>query len=101
MVAPNSRYANLGESIFRAPDGRVAVYLQRRIVPEKTTVQGPVTAARPGERIDLLAARTTGSVTQFYRICDANGFDDPLAVAEGAVTRVHLPAPPSIPGASG
>jgi|HubBroStandDraft_6_1064221.scaffolds.fasta_scaffold561177_2 hypothetical protein len=100
MVAPDSRYANLGESTFRAPDGRVAVYLGRRILPEPAAVQGALAATRPGERVDTLAARALGSVKQFYRICDANGIDDPFEVAEAGRTRVYLPAPPSVAGVS-
>jgi hypothetical protein len=101
MVAPDSRYANLGESTFTAADGRVAVYLRRRLLPDPAKVQGAPAQPRPGERIDLLAARALGSVTQFYRICDASGIDDPFAVAEGSAGEVYLPAQPAVPGASG
>jgi hypothetical protein len=91
MVTPDSRYANLGESTFRAPDGKVAVYLRRRFVPDPSAVRGSPVAAQRGERIDVFASREIGSPMQFYRICDASGLDDPFAVAESPQPRLYLP----------
>lgn len=92
MVAPNSRYANLGELTFEGSDGHTVVYLRRRFLPDPSSVQGPLTLVGPGEhRADLLAARTLGSVTQFYRLCDANGTSDPFDLADGAITQVYIP----------
>ncbi len=101
MVAPNSRYAHVGESTFSVPDGHVAVYIRRRLLPDPEKVRGGIAATRPGERVDLVAARTVGSVTQFYRLCDANGVSDPFEVAEGGNTQVFLPGQPAIPGVTG
>jgi hypothetical protein len=93
MAQPNSRYANVGEATFVAPEGHVVVYLRRRLLPDPERVRGTLAAVRPGERVDTIAARTLGSPTQFHRLCDANGVADPMDVAEGALTQVTLPRP--------
>lgn len=98
MAAPNSRYANLGEATFVAPNGHVAVYLRRRILPDPERVRGPIAATQPGERADLIAARTLGSPTQFHRICDANAISDPFDVAEEPREQVYLPGQQALLG---
>jgi hypothetical protein len=56
---------------------------------------------RPGERVDLVAARVLGSPTQFYRICDASNVADPFDVAESGASEVSLPRPSITTGGGG
>jgi nucleoid-associated protein YgaU len=50
---------------------------------------------QPGERLDLITARTLGDPLQFWRIADANNAMDPqeLAAEPGTVLRVPVPQP--------
>jgi hypothetical protein len=100
MAAPNSRYATVGEATFASPEGHVAVYLQRRLLPDPDRLKNSPLAVRPGERADLVAARALGSPTAFHRLCDASNIADPFAIAEERVP-VYLPRPPGIPGVDG
>jgi hypothetical protein len=102
MVAPSSRYGTLGEATYTSPDGHVAVYLRRRLLPDPELARGGVTTVRPNERrADLLAARTLGSVGQFYRLCDANAIADPFDLTDESVAQVYLPRQAGMPGAPG
>ncbi len=92
----------VGEATFTAPDGHVAVYLQRRLLPDPDKrARQPVAVMRPGERVDLVAARALGSPTQFYRICDASNVADPFDVAESGASEVSLPRPSITTGGGG
>jgi hypothetical protein len=101
MAPPNSRYANVGEATFTSKEGVTVVYLRRRLLPDPAVVRGGIAAVRPGERVDLIAARTLGSPTQLHRICDANGVSDPFEVAEGGETQLYLPGQTTPVGESG
>jgi hypothetical protein len=98
MAAPNSRYATVGEAKFTSPEGHTALYLLRRLLPDPESVRGNPVTVRPGERIDLVAARTLGSPAAFYRLCDASAIADPFVVAEGRAVQVYQPVAPGIPG---
>jgi nucleoid-associated protein YgaU len=80
MFDPTSRYAPLRTLTFTLPDGREVSYKERRFLPqvEDVATQGTVTV-RPGERLDVLAARVAGDPLQFWRVCDANTIMNPRA----------------------
>ena len=70
MFASNSRYAGLQTYTVTMPDGTVVTATRlplRRPVP-------PVGyhPRRPGDRLDLLAARYLKDATRFWQLCDAN-----------------------------
>jgi len=83
MFDSTSRYATLEEAVIELPDGRTVTYKRRRFLPHARDLQ-PLgeDAVRPGDRIDLVAARTIGDPEQFWRVCDANEAIDPEALIE-------------------
>jgi hypothetical protein len=93
MFEPTSRYADLEVATHVEPDGRAINYVRRRFLPP-----GPgrllveVTVA-PGDRLDLITARTLGDPEQFWRIADANGVLHPAELTQetGRTVRVELP----------
>lgn len=100
MAQPNSRYASVGEATFTS-EGHTVVYLRRRILPDPEAQKGASVSVRPGERADLVAARSLGAPTQFHRLCDANNIADPFEIAEGERTQLALPKQPAGPGDNG
>jgi hypothetical protein len=91
--APGSRYAPLNTAVWQAPDGTRITYVERRICPQPDTLPLLVNApVRPGDRLDLLAARTLGDPLLFWRIADANAAMNPSALAvPGKLLRVPVP----------
>jgi hypothetical protein len=91
---PNSRYANIAQASFTAPDGRVIPYLAPRIVPapERFT---PLALHRlvAVERVDLLAERYYGDPEQYWRICDANRVFWPPDVTTTPNLQLLIPLP--------
>lgn len=92
--APNSRYYGVATASLETPDGRVVVYLRRRLAPpperlallqEHSVVQG--------DRLDNLAAQYFGDPELFWRIADANGAlaPDELTETIGRTLRITLP----------
>lgn len=96
MFDPASRYAALGTAQLPNPDGTTTAYVPPRILPQPRSLQVlTVATVAAGERLDLLAARTLGDATQYWRLCDANGAMDPeaLLTAPGQAVVVPLPMP--------
>jgi hypothetical protein len=96
MFQPTSRYYAIETASLTMPDGRIVTYKRRRFLPHGRDL--PLLAEvtlQPGERLDLLAARTLGDPEAFWRICDANDAIDPaeLTVEAGRVLRVPVPQP--------
>jgi hypothetical protein len=92
-IPPDSRYADVGTAVTRTADGRDVVHLRRRFVPppERLATAGWETVG-DGDRVDLLAGRTLGDPTAFWRLCDANlAFDPAELETPGRVVRVALP----------
>jgi len=91
---PGSRYAPLGIATWRAPDGTEVPYVRRRIVPRAdelpllTRVQ-----VKPGDRLDLITARTLGDPLLFWRIADANAAMSPGALVVPSGRMLRVPAP--------
>lgn len=68
-----SRYANVGQSVWTAPDGRQVPYLMRRLLPAAGTLPtaSPYTV-QLGQRVDNIAATTLGDATLSWLLADAN-----------------------------
>lgn len=92
MFDPTSRYYKIENALYESPYGSRAVYKRRRLPPPASSFTIQATAAvRPGDRLDLIAARTLGDPRQFWRIADAN---DALQPADLLKThkRLRIPA---------
>jgi hypothetical protein len=90
----NSRYFSVALRTRTAPDGTVTQFAGRRIIPAIARYR-PLDRYRTegDERIDLLAAEFYGDAEQYWRICDANGVEDPAdaTAPEGRILIVPLP----------
>lgn len=84
MFDKSSRYQGLRRRVWRGADGREVVYVERRLVPRTPPPSDRLELLAPGERIDLLAARTLGRPELFWKLCDANGILDPFDPFESA-----------------
>ena len=94
MFDPASRYATLPVLTWTAADGTPVVYVTRRMLPRASAM--PLlgeTAARSDDRPDLLAARTLGDPTTFWRIADANDVMDAADLVEPTGRPVRVPVP--------
>ena len=98
-----SRYANVGQAIWIAPDGSRVPYLLRRLLP------APGTLATAGlhqvqlsecDRIDLIANATLGDPTLSWLLGDANLGTRPTQLAQPGLVLV-IPQPAGVPGAAG
>jgi hypothetical protein len=71
-VSP-SRYANVGQGTWTAPDGHAEPYLLRRLLPAASaTPPARVHVVRLGERIDVIAAEELGDAELSWLLADAN-----------------------------
>lgn len=96
MFEPTSRYYALETASFTMPDGRVVTYKRRRFLPRSDDHQILAeVAVQPGERLDLIAARTLGDPEAFWRIADANDAVDPTELTDepGRLLRIPVPRP--------
>jgi hypothetical protein len=96
MFDPNSRYAHLEEVIFTAPDGRQTVYIRRRFLPQGEPIpELQLVTISPGDRLDLITARTLGDPLAFWQVCDANNAMNPVDLAaETEIGRtIKIPVP--------
>jgi hypothetical protein len=96
MFEHTSRYYNIETATLLQPDGSRVAYKRRRFLPEGKNMQllVEITVAQ-SERLDLVAARTLGDPTQFWRICDANNTMNPIDLTDelGKAIRVPIPQP--------
>jgi hypothetical protein len=95
---PNSRYAGFATAELVQPDGTRVACLRRRLVPDParyaTVLEHRVLE---GERLDRLAAAYLGDPELFWRMADANGLLDPVALEE-VNRRVRLTLPEGMAG---
>ena len=91
MQDPNSRYATIEIAQHQWPDGSSSAYLRRRLIPADPGPLSGTAVTRDGERLDLLAARTLGDPTQYWRIADASGVMDPMELTAKPGRLVKLP----------
>jgi hypothetical protein len=93
VFEPPSRYYALEQATYTFPDGRTVAYARRRFLPPRAGLRPlALEAVRPGDRLDLIAARTIGDPEQAWRICDANDALDPDALLRTG-RRLTIPSP--------
>jgi nucleoid-associated protein YgaU len=90
MFAPGSRYEDVPDAIYVAPDGRELRYKRLRPIPAAPALAEHVVAH--GDRLDLLAFRFYGDPEQFWRLCDANPVLDPDDLVGEPGRRLVVPA---------
>jgi hypothetical protein len=90
MFAPGSRYENVPDALYVAPDGRELRYKLLRPIPAAPVLADHVVAQ--GDRLDLLAFRFFGDPEQFWRLCDANDALDPAELVAEPGRRLSVPA---------
>lgn len=93
MFDPTSRYAALPTLSYAAGPGQTISYVAARILPQSgaLTMLGAA-VPKPGERLDLFAARTLGDAMLYWRIADANDAMDPdTLIQSGLPLDVPLP----------
>jgi hypothetical protein len=96
MFDPGSRYERIETATRTESDGRVVAYVRRRFLPHGRELPLLVEVkVAQGDRLDLIAHRTLGDATHFWRICDANDAMDPadLTADLGRTLRVPVPQP--------
>jgi hypothetical protein len=96
MFDPTSRYANLETAELTDRDGRRIAYLRRRFLPQGRLM--PLLAevtVEPGDRLDLITARTLGDPEHFWRVCDANDAMDPFELTDETGRSLRVPVPES------
>lgn len=93
MFNSSSRYARLPNRLYTAPDGTQTVYKARRLLPQPLRVPARGTVeVKPGDRPDLVAARSLGQPELFWRLADANGATDPFTLTRLPGRRLRVPA---------
>jgi len=92
--APNSRYYNLPQRKTTAADGTEVAFVGRRIIPavERYRALDRVRTKRHS-RIDGVAAAAFGDPEQYWRICDANGEEEPARATEPEGRLLLIPLP--------
>ena len=93
MFEPTSRYYSLKTIAFTTPEGRHVHYKARRFLPQVRDLQYLMdVTVQPGDRLDLVTARTLGAPDLFWRLCDSNNAMDPFDLAQpGRRLRVAIP----------
>ena len=97
-----SRYANVGQAIWIAPDGSQVPYLLRRLLPAPGTLAtASLHQVQLGEcdRIDTIANATLGDPTLSWLLGDANLATRPTQLAQPGLVLV-IPQPAGVPGAA-
>ncbi len=89
MFDPSSRYYRIADATRANSDGSTIVYKRRRLPPCGSSI--PVqatTAVKQADRLDLIAYRTIGDATLFWRIADANDAMNPFDLLRRATLRI-------------
>ena len=97
---PTSRYHGIETVLFKTTDGRIIVYLRRRLLPSAdrfALLQQHVVVE--GDRLDNIAANYLGDPEAFWRIADANSAMRPEELTEETGRRIRITLPEGIPGA--
>jgi hypothetical protein len=94
MFDPTSRYARLETAELTDRDGRGIAYVRRRFLPQgrRMPLLAEV-AVRPGDRLDIIAARALGDPEHFWRVCDANDAMDPQELTKETGRALRVPVP--------
>lgn len=97
-TSPSSRYYGAPTQQLTLPDGRVVMYLARRIIPQAATY--PATQSYvivQGDRLDNLANRFLGDPQLYWMICDANSAVDPDELTAEPGYSIEIPLAAGIP----
>jgi hypothetical protein len=95
-----SRYANVGQAIWTAPDGSHVPYLLRRLLPAPGTLAtASLYQVQLGDRIDTIANSTLGDPTLSWLLGDANLATRPTQLAQPGQVLV-IPVSATMPGAT-
>lgn len=94
MFDEKSRYRDLKVLTHVGPDGTERRYVSRRLLPDPAALR-PLTRVRmtDSERLDLIAHRTLGEPTAFWRVADANAAMDPDELLQPAGRLLVVPSP--------
>ncbi len=94
MFDHTSRYYLVEDAIYQSEDGRNITYKRRRFLPQGDRIPWlSLVSIAPGERLDLIAARTLGDAEQFWQICDANDCLNPFDLTAEIGTTLRVPIP--------
>jgi hypothetical protein len=94
MFDQKSRYRDLPIKSHLAADGSERRYVARRFLPDPAALRTLTTVTvTDSERLDLIAHRTLGEPTAFWRVADANGAMDPDDLLAPAGRRLRVPTP--------
>lgn len=94
LFEASSRYYLLEDALYTDKHGQHITYKRRRFLPQGTQMPLLTEATvLPGDRLDLIAARTLRAPDHFWRICDANDGMNPFELTEqvGRTLRVSPP----------
>jgi hypothetical protein len=96
-----SRYANVGQAIWTAPDGSQVPYLLRRLLPAPGSLAtAGLHQVRPGERVDTIANAALGDPTVSWLLGDANLAMRPTQLTQEPGRVLVIPLPAGTPGAA-
>lgn len=94
MFDDKSRYKALPVKSFTEADGRERRYVARRFAPDPALLRTLTTVrANDSERLDLIAQRTLGEPTVWWRVADANAAMDPADLLAQAGRQLRVPNP--------
>ena len=94
MFDQKSRYRDLPVKTFVEPDGSERRFVARRLLPDPGTLRTLATVRiTDSDRLDLIAHRTLGEPTAFWRVADANAAMDPDDLLAPAGRRLRVPSP--------
>ena len=95
-----SRYANIAQGVWTAPDGSQVPYLLQRLLPAPGTMAtASLYQVQLSDRIDTIANSTLGDPTLSWLLGDANLAMRPTQLAQPGLVLV-IPVP-GLTGASG
>ncbi len=69
MFLPNSRYADVPQTVVTLRSGETATVVRLRRLP---AVDGEATVVKGNDRLDIFADRRYGDPTKFWHVADAN-----------------------------
>jgi hypothetical protein len=102
MFTVTSRYYGLPVGTHTAVDSRVVAFVRRRLLPDPDSLATiGLHTVKPGERLDLIAAKEIGDPEQAWRIADAHRVLDPDTLTQSPGRRLRITLPAGIPAAAG
>ena len=94
MFTITSSYSGIEMAEYKTADGRITVYLRRRLVPPPERFEFVKEhSVAEGDRLDNIAAQYLGDPEQFWRICDANRAMNPEDLTQEICRILRIPLP--------